>query len=402
MPKDHRRMNPYILALPVLAIGLQDSASATISPAISSIAATYPNINTSLIQLMVSLPALTTCIVAPVYGFLSNKIQPRKLVLFGLICFILGGMMPVLLHSFPMIMACRLLVGIGAGLTVPACDTIIPRLYSGQMREYMMGYNSAVGGLGCMVMVYIGGRMAMINWHFSFLGYGIGAITLLLVLFLLPNIPMPEKPKGAVGKVNVFQYIHKLAYLEILMYFIAVTFMTWVTSNISLFIEGEGIGTAVSSGTVGSMHLLGAAAGAVSYGFLKKKLKYYVIPFSWGIVGLGFFLFAHSSTIVEAYLSMILGGIGVGTIWPSYCIRMSELSLPISTAVILSIAASFQGFGTFINPIVGGAITRVLNIGYGRESILVSGIAMLAGAVLITLVHTAFFRNGKDMIVINE
>ena len=128
MKKDYTEMNPYVLAIPVLAIGLQDSASACISPAIASIAASYPDVAVSTVQLLVTLPSIAVCIVSILYGWLSVRINPRTLVVIGLSLFVIGGMAPLFVTSFDGILACRVILGMGAGLTLPACDSIIPRL----------------------------------------------------------------------------------------------------------------------------------------------------------------------------------------------------------------------------------------------------------------------------------
>lgn len=94
---------------------------------------------------------------------------------------------------------------------------------------------------------------------------------------------------------------------------------------------------------------------------------------------------------------MILAGIGVGAIWPAYCMRMTELSHPVSTPTILAIAGAIQGFGTFINPEANRLLIKLFGFSYGRESILVSGIILATGALTVTLVHNLFFRNDKDV-----
>lgn len=393
MKRNAKTMNPYLLALPVLAIGLQDSASACVSPAIASICADFPEISTSIIQLMVTLPSLAVCVVAPIYGWLSTRVQPRKLVIAGLLMFIIGGLLPAFINDIYIILACRLLLGVGAGLTLPACDSIIPALYEGQMRENMMGWNMTVGAIGCMLMIFIGGQLAVIDWHLSFLGYSIGIITLLLVLFLLPEIPMVSLNEQKPRTSDVFKGAQKSAWLEIFVYFIGVIFMTMVTSNISIFIESEGIGTAANSGASLSLHLFGAALGAFAYGFLKKHLKYYVIPLAWLLLGAGFFLVVISKSIGSIYASMVFAGLGVGIIWPAYCMRMVELSEPVSRAMTVAIAGAAQGLGTFLNPIVGGWCVLLLGINYGKDLIFVPAVVLTCGAVLITIVRAVTSRS---------
>ena len=386
-------MNPYVLAIPVLAIGLQDSASACISPAIASICATYPEIPVSIVQLLVTLPSIACCIVSILYGWLSVRVNPRTLVIGGLVLFVVGGMAPMFLTSFEAILACRVVLGMGAGLTLPACDSIIPRLYKGRLRENMMGWNMTVGAIGCTVMIFIGGQFAVQDWHLSFLGYGVGLISLALVLLLLPRIPMVKDDKGGKPTLSVVMSgIKWLAWAEIAVYFIGNTFATLVTSNLSLYVEGAGIGTAADTGLALSIQMIGAAFGAFFYGWLKQRLRYFVIPASWLLMAAGFFAVSHAGSLLGVYAGMVVAGMGVGIVWPAYCIRITELCKPASQAMAIAAAGALQGFGNFFNPIVGAWCVALLGIGYGADLIVVSAVALTAIGVLVLAASIALRR----------
>lgn len=384
LKKEYTAMSPYVLAIPVLAIGLQDSASACISPAIASICATYPTIPVSTVQLLVTLPSIACCLVAIFYGWLSVRINPRTIVIVGLALFVVGGMAPMFLTSFYAILACRLVLGMGAGLTLPVCDSIIPRLYRGKMRENMMGWNMTAGALGCTVMVFIGGQFAIRDWHLSFLGYSVGLVSLVLVLALLPKIPMVKDDEGNKPAFRaVMKGVKWLAWIEILVYFVGNMFSTMVTSNISLYVEGFAIGTAGDSGLALSVQMLGAAFGAFFYGWLKQRMHYYVIPFSWLVMGIGFWIVSHSSVLFGVYAGMVVAGIGVGIVWPAYCIRITELCKPVSQAMAIAIAGALQGFGNFFNPVIGQWCVDLLGIDYGGDLIKVSTIVLFAIAMMV-------------------
>ena len=386
-------MNPYVLAIPVLAIGLQDSASACISPAIASICATYPEIPVSIVQLLVTLPSIACCIVSILYGWLSVRVNPRTLVIGGLVLFVVGGMAPMFLTSFEAILACRVVLGMGAGLTLPACDSIIPRLYKGRLRENMMGWNMTVGAIGCTVMIFIGGQFAVQDWHLSFLGYGVGLISLALVLLLLPRIPMVKDDKGGKPTLSVVMSgIKWLAWAEIAVYFIGNMFATLVTSNLSLYVEGTGIGTAADTGLALSIQMIGAAFGAFFYGWLKQRLRYFVIPASWLLMAAGFFSVSHAGSLLGVYAGMVVAGMGVGIVGPAYCIRITELCKPASQAMAIAAAGALQGFGNFFNPIVGAWCVALLGIGYGADLIVVSAVALTAIGVLVLAASIALRR----------
>lgn len=394
--KDFSEMNPYVLAIPVLAIGLQDSASACISPAIASICATYPEIPVSTVQLLVTLPSIACCVVAIFYGWLSVRINPRTLVIAGLVLFVVGGMLPMLLTSFYGILACRIVLGMGAGLTLPACDSIIPRLYKGRLRENMMGWNMTVGAVGCTIMIFVGGQFAVKDWHLSFLGYGVGLISLVLVLALLPRIPMVKGDKGEKPTMSaVMTGVKWLAWIEIAVYFVGNMLATLVTSNLSLFVEGAGIGTAADTGFALSIQMIGAAFGAFFYGWLKHRLGYFVIPFSWGLMALGFFVVSNGDSLTGVYAGMVVAGVGVGIVWPAYCIRITELCKPASQAMAIAIAGALQGFGNFFNPVIGAWCVALLGIGYGADLIAVSSGALTAICAMVLVVSVVSRKRAR-------
>ena len=118
-------------------------------------------------------------------------------------------------------------------------------------------------------MIFIGGQFAVQDWHLSFQGYGVGLISLALVLLLLPRIPMVKDDKGGKPTLSVVMSgIKWLAWVEIAVYFIGNMFATLVTSNLSLYVEGTGIGTAADTGLALSIQMIGAAFGAFFYGCL--------------------------------------------------------------------------------------------------------------------------------------
>lgn len=389
MVRDHTKMNPYLLAIPVLAIGLQDSASACISAAIASICASFPDIPVSTVQLLVTLPSVAVCIVSLFYGWLSVRINPRTIVIFGLTLFCIGGITPAFLDSFWAILVCRIVLGIGAGLTLPACDTIIPRLYTGQMRSNMFGWNMAVGSIGCTIMVFVGGLFAATDWHLSFLGYCVGLFSLIVVVLLLPRIPMVKDEDGE-SKPSFFKMVRGITFsswVYIVVYFVGNMFATMVTSNLSLFVEGAGIGSPAATGTALSLQMVGAAIGAAVFGLLLRKMNWFVIPFSWLILGMGYLIVVMSSDITMVCLGMMVAGAGVGIAWPAYSLKVTELLGDISQATGIAILGAVQGFGNFFNPVVGAWCVALFGIGFGLDLIYVSVIVLLFLAVA-TLVST--------------
>lgn len=391
MKRDYRKMNPYILAIPVLALGLQDSASACVSPAIASICESYPEFETSVVQLLVTVPSLTTCIVALLYGWLQSRINPRTLCICGLSLFVVGGILPVWLTNFWAILACRFVLGCGAGITLPACLSIIPRLYEGGMRENMMGWGMSAGAVGTTIMVFVGGHFANVNWHLSFLGYGIGVVSLILVVLLLPKIP-PARSEDEERRITLSEMFHNakgIVWLEIFVYFVGNMFATLVTSNLSLFVDAAAIGTPADTGNALSLQMVGAAVGAFFYGRIKMKIRYNIIPISWLVMGAGFFVVTQSTSVVGVTAGMIVAGVGVGVVWPAYLMRVTELCNPVAVSMMISVASAMQGFGNFFNPVVGAWCVALFGVNYGHDLIGISAGVLCAIGVAVFVLHGA-------------
>lgn len=393
MTRDHTKMHPLLLAIPVLIIGLQDSAAACISAAIASICAAYPEVPIEQVQLLVTLPSVAVCIVSLFYGWLSVRINPRTLVIVGLCLFCIGGISPAFIDSFQAIFACRIILGIGAGLTLPAGNTIIPRLYDGQMRANMIGWNMAVGSIGCTVMVFIGGLFAETNWHYSFLGYCVGLVSLVIVVALLPKIPMvkEEKTSDKPSVAHMLKGISPRVWGIIAVYFIGNMFATMVTSNLSLFIEGAGIGTPAITGTALSVQMIGAAIGAGVFGLVRKKAGWFVIPIAWLILGLGYLVVVESFNVPMICLGMMIAGAGVGMAWPAYSLKCTEKCGVVSQATAVAVLGAVQGFGNFFQPVIGAWCVAFLGIGFGYDLIVVSEVVLL-GLAVATFVCTLVSR----------
>jgi len=391
--RDPKTMAPWLLMLAVLSIGLQDSAASAISPAIASICASYPNIDPSVIQLMVTFPSLAICIMSPLYGYLTTRIAPRKLILFGLVMFVAGGMLPLIIDSLPLILFCRIILGIGAGITLPGAISIIPVFYDGQRKNNMLGWNMTVGSFGCIFMQAVGGFGAEVNWHLSFLGYIIGVYSLIITFLFLPDIPksvvVDNEGRTKNSVLAMLKKIPAAGYGELILYFIVTVFMTMLTSNLSLYIEGEQIGTASATGLGLSIYMAGALVGSAGFGFLKKRMNYYVIPLSWLILGCGYYFVTLSSTISTLYAALLLSGVGVGIIVPGYYGRLEELSDTSVAAFATGLVASVQGIATFLNPVVGSWFVIYAGFRYGKSLIVLDAAALAAGAVIIAVGRTA-------------
>ena len=387
MRRNAKTMSPLLLAIAVLSVSLQDIAAGAISPAIASMAAAYPDHSISFIQMVVTLPTLAIVLISPIYGWLSNKIQPRKVIIFGLFLFIIAGTFPVFLDNIYLIMFFRLILGCGSGITITASLAIIPVFYEGEKRDSMVGFNTAMGSLGCIFMQMLGGYFCEINWHYSFLAYLIGLFSLIMVVLFLPDIPMSLQQQSGKREKRIYACVPKSVYGLALLFAVGMTFITFLSTNISIMVEGEKIGNPANTGIALSLYTVGSAISSSLFGKLKKHLRIFVIPFGWILTAVGYFALSHVNSISSVYLSILLSGLGMGLVVSSYFRRVSEITELPYVAFAVSMIATANGLGNFIHPTVVALISKMIGTSaYGRMAISIAAYALfIIGAATLCI-----------------
>lgn len=403
MARDPKTMNKFLLALTVLSVGLQDIAAGAVSPAIYSICMAFPEVSTSTVQLVITLPTLSICVVAPLYGWLSNKIQPRRLIIFGLALFVAAGCMPVFLNSLPLIMLCRVLLGVGTGITMPAALSIIPVFYSGKVRDKFIGFNQGVGSLGCIFMQVIGGYFADVDWHLSFLAYAVGIVSLVLVVLFLPDIPMDKLNAGVDRgeKVSIWRRVSPRLYGLTLVFVVCMVFVCIPTTNLDLMIQGKGIGTAASTGLALSVYTVGSFLGSVAFGYVKKACGIYTFTLAYLFCGAGFILLSGAGSMGGVFAAMIVAGLGMGCLMCAYIGRAAEIASSLAwVAFSIALVNAANGFGNFIHPTFVGLLDSVYGGVYGSRAILIAGAALTAMGVVVGVFYllTAKQRRGESIL----
>ncbi|USR88114.1 MFS transporter [Lactiplantibacillus pentosus] len=102
----------------------------------------------------------------------------------GLAIAAISSIIPAFSNSFTLIMVSRAVLGIGIGLANPLAISLIGVFFYGDQRATLMGWRSAIAGVGTAIMTYVAGQLLNINWHAAYWVYLLFIPTLLLFVFL--------------------------------------------------------------------------------------------------------------------------------------------------------------------------------------------------------------------------
>ena len=151
--------------------------------------------NTSLLPWLTMGYLLFETIMIPISGKLSDLYGRKKLLMIGLVLFLLSSIVATIGISMEVMICARAIQGMAGGIIIPVSTAVIADLYPPEERAKMQGALGALFGIGFGVGPLIGGALATMNisgipgWHFAF---AINIPLLLITIFMCrEKFPMP-------------------------------------------------------------------------------------------------------------------------------------------------------------------------------------------------------------------
>jgi predicted MFS family arabinose efflux permease len=187
MSKSEGSRWPQILLIYVLGIFAVAVISVAV-PEVGGIAKEMHPTSPALIGWVISMPALVAALGALIIGFLVDKWGDRQVLMAGGLILIAGDVGVLLSHSLPVLLAWRVVGGVGYVCMAVAAVTMMTRLTTGPERTVALTLWSNVIPAS-FIVAFVGGSMILVpgQWRIAFGSHAvITGILLLLGLFFLP------------------------------------------------------------------------------------------------------------------------------------------------------------------------------------------------------------------------
>ena len=163
-------------------------------------------VQTSLILSAFSIPA-ALCI--PAVGILSDRYGRKKLIIYSLVMMIIGSVIAASSASFSsgsfaVLMAGRVIQGIGAAGTTTLAMALTGDVFTGEKRAKVLGILEVYNGVGKVVAPIIGATAALVVWYAAFFVYPLAAGAALVGIVMYVR-------EGKIGSdsVSVQEYLKK-------------------------------------------------------------------------------------------------------------------------------------------------------------------------------------------------
>lgn len=140
---------------------------------------------------------LTSTIAVPISGKLSDLFGRRRLLMVGIVVFVLASMLSGIAGNIDQLIAFRALQGIGGGILMANAFAIIGDLFDARERGKWQGIFGAVFGLSSVVGPLLGGYLTdghdlfglMTNWRWTFyINVPVGILAFGLIAKYMPTI----------------------------------------------------------------------------------------------------------------------------------------------------------------------------------------------------------------------
>ena len=324
-----------------------------------------------LVKLLLTAPAISVAIIAPLSGFFIDRFGRLRLLKIGLWGYTILGTMGFFTTNLYLLLIERIIFGGFVGIVMTITITLINDYFEGKERLKMLGWQSSCISLGAMTFIFLGGVLTKIDWHYPFLLY-------LLVLLYIPIVHLyftePISPKKTDQDLERFDFWHFLpiyivgAIMMGIFYILPIAMPSFLINYYGFSVLQATLYICISMG--------------VSFVFtsvfhrLKPYLSFFII-YLGTLLALGIGLYAISAIHIDmanATLYILITMIGLG--FGGAAVVMLNTNAWLSTMTnannkgrATGFLTSFYNIGQFASPILFSPFLRFDDLRNGFKSI---------------------------------
>ncbi|HWQ75275.1 MAG TPA: MFS transporter [Syntrophomonas sp.] len=384
----NKNTNKTLIKLAIITMALSDCGNAVVVPALGVIQEAWPQYSATMIQMIASVGSIFIGF-TPVllYAPLAKFLRKRSVLLFGTLCFVIGGVGPAFITgSFVGILVMRAILGIGIGIVSPLGVDCICAFFEGNERRTMMGFLTAAIGASGVIFQTLGGWLCTISWNYTFLAYFAGAVLLAFSILFLPEPPSQEKafdtPEGP--RVKVKEKMPAGVWLYALMFFVGGMAFYTAPANVAMVATSEGFMEPIQIGMAFNVMTFVCFICGLVFGPISKKAAWLPLPLSYLLSGAGLLILSQANSFLMVAAGLFCEGFIIGWGTAGMCSKSTTLAPASKMALASALPFTAMNLGQFFEPAVYNYLFEA-----GRTPMVVGGIVLLVLTVILAVMEKA-------------
>ncbi|WP_034263325.1 MFS transporter [Bacillus sp. J33] len=341
---------------------------------------------------LITVFALGNAIGTPLVMVATSKMDQRKQLLLALAIILLGVIGVIALPGFGLLMASRILLGVGTGVFVVTAYGIAAKLAApgrqgGAMANVAMGYSSS------LVFGVPLGRMIASSYDWKVIFWGIGLFSLLAIFVVTRTIPVMEgEASVSLGKRLALLKNPRVSLTLAVTFFVFISYSmlnTYITpfltaviptmkEKLSMILLAMGIASLIGSKVGGLLAdrigIVRTLVGSMAIHIISLVLLSTVSGFGWVMITLPL---------------LIIWEIAAWTFGPTQNFNLVSLT-PEASGIVLSLNSSFVQLGFAAGAGIGGIVA-------GRSSVLEISWVGATSVVIALLIGVFLFRRSRAL-----
>lgn len=360
------------------------------------------NISQLQVSLLITLFSIPAGIVIPISGVLSDRFGRKKVIIPSLLLYGAGGLLAGFSSaagSYPIMLAGRILQGIGAAGTAPIAMALVSDLYRGEKRSKALGILEASNGMGKVLSPILGAMLALIVWYAVYFAFPVLIVPSVIALWMF--VKEPERT----GKVPpISQYRNHLKKIRkrqgkwLLVAFLAGAVTLFILFGVLFYLsdilEAKYRVNGILKGLILAIPLLAMCSSSYwTGGHIRQKTR--KMRF---FIGSGLFAISLAMAVIPFFSNtyvllglLVLIGVGSGTVLPSLNTLITSAVGSEERGIVTSLYGSVRFLGVAIGPPVFGILENqrfLLFLG-------ASALAALSGVLALKTLRPTGFLRGK-------
>lgn len=396
-----RNKNSMVTKLAFLSVSFMLTSAYAVQSALPQLKASL-NVTQTQSEYLATTPSFAVMIFVVLSPLLQQwfKISDKKMIMIGVTVVGLMGLVPFFnIHSYPIILGSRLLLGAGYGLYNSQAISMISVWYEGETRAQMLGWRAAAEQIGQACTLFLAGLLLTVSgWHASFLVYVLAFVVLIFFGMRVPDDSEVESVEEKVVAENEemvddldskdIKKISPVVYLLVLFAFLLVVDYVGMENRFSgLAVNIRGAQYTGASNFL-SLMLIGATLGGLLYGSIQKRLGFGTVYLGLGLMALSNFLFYFAgSNFAMLVIGLLLIGFPLQLVSPLIFNLLPDLAPANRQPLVTSMVLIGFNFGAFFSPTIAEWTNHLMGqptSGYGLAApFLVYGIGLLVIALII-------------------